>query len=104
MEMTLISVQSDGRTAGITLPSANAQEKVIRKAYQSAHLDLHRTDYVECHGTGTLVGDAIELEGLSKVFKRSHETPLLVGSVCTSLLIPRLSQCSEPLMWTRHRT
>lgn len=58
-----------------------AQEKVVRKAYASANLDLDGTGYVECHGTGTLVGDAIELEGLSKVFNRPQNAPLLVGSV-----------------------
>ena len=37
--------------------------------------------YIECHGTGTKVGDAIEVEALSHVFQRNSQHPLLIGSV-----------------------
>ena len=77
---------SNGRTQGITLPSANGQEVVIRKAYEKAGLtdQISQTSYVECHGTGTPVGDPKEVGAVSRVFRgdksRSQE-PLLVGSV-----------------------
>jgi acyl transferase domain-containing protein len=45
----------DGRTPGITQPSRDAQERLIRKTYEKAHLDLGWTRYVEAHGTGTPV-------------------------------------------------
>ncbi|KFA72420.1 hypothetical protein S40288_08039 [Stachybotrys chartarum IBT 40288] len=79
------AVNANGKTAGITLPSALGQEAVVRKAYSKAGLDLDQTTYVECHGTGTPVGDPIEVEGLSRVFHRSNENPLLIGSVKTNL-------------------
>jgi acyl transferase domain-containing protein len=50
----------NGKTPGITLPSADGQEAVIRKAYAKAGIDFSQTAYVECHGTGTRVGDVIE--------------------------------------------
>ncbi|KAI0003946.1 ketoacyl-synt-domain-containing protein [Xylariaceae sp. FL0662B] len=75
------AVNSNGRTNGITLPSADGQEAVIRKAYAQARLGYEETSYVECHGTGTAVGDPIEVEAVSRVFKRPEGSPLLIGSV-----------------------
>ncbi|KAL2867458.1 type I polyketide synthase [Aspergillus lucknowensis] len=82
------AVNANGKTNGITLPSSDGQEAVIRKAYAKAGLEyrFNETDYVECHGTGTAVGDPIELEAVSRVFtKRSVQNPLYVGSVKTNL-------------------
>jgi acyl transferase domain-containing protein len=63
-------------------PSATLQEAVIRKTYAEAQLDLGETDYVECHGTGTAVGDPIEVDAISSCFARSEGTPpLMIGSV-----------------------
>ena len=76
---------SNGKTPGITLPSAIGQEAVIRKAYQKAGRDLEGTQYVETHGTGTPVGDPIEVEAISRAFKRPKGKPLLIGSVKTNL-------------------
>lgn len=56
--MTIVC--SNGKTSGITLPSADGQEAVIRKAYAKACIGFSETAYVECHGTGTKVGDVIE--------------------------------------------
>ena len=68
---------------GISLPSAAGQEEVMRKAYAKAGIDnLSETDYIECHGTGTPVGDPIEVEGVSRIFKRDIDKgPILIGSV-----------------------
>jgi acyl transferase domain-containing protein len=80
------AVNSDGKTPGITQPSITGQQEVIRKAYRSAGLDCAATDYVECHGTGTPVGDPIELKALSQVFlaesgRGADNEPLIIGSV-----------------------
>ena len=58
----------------------------MRKAYAKAGIErFSDTDYVECHGTGTPVGDPIEVEGVSRVFKRDNgQGPVLIGSVCCS--------------------
>lgn len=63
------SVNDDGRTAGMLTPSPVAQEKLIRRAYQQAGIrDLSRTGFVECHGTGTKVGDPLEVKAVAKCF------------------------------------
>ncbi|KAL8906783.1 MAG: hypothetical protein Q9171_006132 [Xanthocarpia ochracea] len=78
------AINSNGRTGGITRPSAKGQEVVIREAYRNAgDLRFSDTSYFECHGTGTYVGDPIEVAAVGMVFapERSTEDPLLVGSV-----------------------
>lgn len=49
-------VNQDGKTPGITMPSGEAQEQLIRKTYASAGLGLEGTAYFEAHGTGTPIG------------------------------------------------
>ncbi|KAI0199499.1 polyketide synthase [Astrocystis sublimbata] len=81
------AINSNGRTAGITHPSGQGQEAVIRRAYDSAGLAPADTTFFECHGTGTPVGDPIEISAISNVFspEKSHANPLLIGSVKTNL-------------------
>ncbi|KAJ2994925.1 hypothetical protein NUW58_g1418 [Xylaria curta] len=79
------AVNSNGKTPGITLPSVDLQEAVIRKAYRNAGVRFADTDYIECHGTGTAVGDPIEVEAISRCFSDSREIPLLIGAVKTNL-------------------
>ncbi|KAM4060147.1 acyl transferase domain-containing protein [Hirsutella rhossiliensis] len=76
----------NGRTTGVTLPSVDFQEAVIRKAYAKAGIDFFGTDYVECHGTGTAVGDPIELDALGRCFvRREQRHPQLIRSVKANL-------------------
>ncbi|KUL86372.1 hypothetical protein ZTR_08618 [Talaromyces verruculosus] len=79
------AINSNGRTPGITLPDAKMQEAVIRKAYQNANLSFNDTDYVECHGTGTPVGDPIEVDGIAACFANRVGEPLRIGSVKTNM-------------------
>jgi acyl transferase domain-containing protein/NADPH:quinone reductase-like Zn-dependent oxidoreductase/SAM-dependent methyltransferase len=75
---------TNGKTGGISHPSPEGQEAVIRQAYEAAgNLDPDSTGYFECHGTGTPVGDPIEVSAIGKVFGcgRSKEQPLLIGSI-----------------------
>ncbi|ORY09577.1 thiolase-like protein [Clohesyomyces aquaticus] len=58
------AVNSNGRTAGISHPSADRQEALIRQAYKNAGLTTHDTTYFECHGTGTPVGDPLEMSAI----------------------------------------
>ncbi|KAL8738590.1 MAG: hypothetical protein Q9181_000641 [Wetmoreana brouardii] len=75
-------VNQNGRTKGITLPSAEAQIALIKKTYDSAGLNLSETTYVEAHGTGTKVGDPRELEAIAKTIAKSRHIRknLIVGS------------------------
>ncbi|KAF2258784.1 polyketide synthase, partial [Lojkania enalia] len=79
------AVNASGRTPGISLPSGEQQEAVTRKAYMNAELDFTGTDYVECHGTGTPVGDPIEVNAIGRCFAPREGAPLLIGSVKTNV-------------------
>ena len=76
-------VNQDGKTNGITLPSAEAQEAMIRKTYRLAGLDPRDTAFVEAHGTGTVAGDREEVNAIKKVFCEDiHNREILqLGSV-----------------------
>ncbi|KAF3923309.1 hypothetical protein ABW21_db0202776 [Orbilia brochopaga] len=78
------AVNSNGRTQGITLPDAKQQANVIRKAYTKAGLNFDRTTYVECHGTGTAVGDPIEVDAISSIFGQNPQ-PVRIGGVKSNL-------------------
>ncbi|MEQ8825280.1 MAG: SDR family NAD(P)-dependent oxidoreductase [Filomicrobium sp.] len=68
------AINNDGGSkAGYSAPSANGQAEVISKALEMADADPASIGYIEAHGTGTLLGDPIEVRGLSKVFS-SRET------------------------------
>ncbi|KAL9018351.1 MAG: hypothetical protein Q9185_004320 [Variospora sp. 1 TL-2023] len=81
------AVNSNGKTGGISHPSQQGQEMAIRKAYERAGLDPGLTTYVECHGTGTVYGDPLEIAALGEVFAEAKTAadPLLIGSVKTNL-------------------
>ncbi|CAJ2504945.1 Uu.00g123390.m01.CDS01 [Anthostomella pinea] len=77
----------DGRTPGLTQPSSESQERMIRLVYKQAGLDYKATRYVEAHGTGTPIGDPIEMKAIGRVFRtsRTADQPLYVGSIKSSI-------------------
>ncbi|MGR4884221.1 SDR family NAD(P)-dependent oxidoreductase [Streptomyces sp. LARHCF249] len=62
------AINHDGASSGITAPNGTSQQKVIRAALASAGLAPADVDYVECHGTGTSLGDPIEVQALAAVY------------------------------------
>jgi len=80
------AINQDGRSNGLTAPSRSAQVEVIKRALADARVTPEQVDYVEAHGSGTQLGDAIELSALHDVFgRRSAESPLRVGAVKTNI-------------------
>jgi acyl transferase domain-containing protein/acyl carrier protein len=78
------AVNHNGRSNGITAPSSEAQEKVIRDALEMAGLSMDRVQYLETHGTGTPLGDPIEMSALQTLLGPTREKPLIIGSVKTN--------------------
>ena len=77
------TVNQDGRSSGLSAPSGPSQQRVIRQALQKAEVDPDQVSYIEAHGTGTRLGDPIEIGALNAVFGPRTE-PLWVGSVKTN--------------------
>jgi polyketide synthase 13 len=77
------AVNHDGRSNGMLAPNPDAQADVLRKAYKDAGINPRTVDYIEAHGTGTILGDPIEADALGRVVGRGRtaEQPALLGAV-----------------------
>lgn len=76
------AINNDGsQKAGFTAPSVDGQAEVIREAYKRAEIDPETVGYIEAHGTGTILGDPIEVESLTKAFATDKKRYSLLGSV-----------------------
>src|SRR5213083_1600894 len=81
------ALNQDGHTNGISLPSTEAQARLVREACADAGISPSQISFVEAHGTGTAVGDPIEAHALAGALcaDRPADAPLTIGSVKTNL-------------------
>jgi acyl transferase domain-containing protein/acyl carrier protein len=79
------AVNHDGRTTVLTAPNGLAQEAVLRAALKNAMLEPGEVGYIETHGTGTSLGDPIEIEAIGNVYGGANEAPCILGAVKTNL-------------------
>jgi acyl transferase domain-containing protein/acyl carrier protein/SAM-dependent methyltransferase len=80
-------INQDGATNGITAPSANSQERLESRIYDTFKIDPGRIQMVEAHGTGTKLGDPLEYEALSRAFRKytTKREYCAIGSIKTNI-------------------
>jgi len=85
------AVNHGGQASGLTVPNPEEQSKLILDAWRDARLPLHSVAYLETHGTGTSLGDPIEVKAIVEAFRRAENTDELkplrcgIGSIKTNL-------------------
>lgn len=80
------AINNDGRDkVGFTAPSITGQAQVIEMALENAQVPAESIGYVETHGTGTALGDPIEIAALTKAFDSSKKQFCAIGSVKTNI-------------------
>ncbi|WP_454782671.1 beta-ketoacyl synthase N-terminal-like domain-containing protein [Legionella sp. WA2022007384] len=81
------AMNQDGKTNGLTAPNGLQQEQLLRSAYRMAKTDPAHVSYIECHGTGTFLGDPIEIQALGEVIGKNRDAkqPCWISSVKTNV-------------------
>ena len=81
------AVNHGGASVGLTVPNTPALEEVMKTALADAGISPLEMDYLEAHGTGTEVGDPIEIDAVAAVYGKGRpaDLPLLIGSVKTNI-------------------
>ncbi|QCT29649.1 SDR family NAD(P)-dependent oxidoreductase [Bacillus velezensis] len=77
------AVNHGGKTSGYSIPNPDAQAEVISEALRKANIDPNTVNYIEAHGTGTSLGDPIEIQGLKDSYQLNH--PCAIGSVKSNI-------------------
>lgn len=79
------AVNQDGRSNGITAPNQWSQQEVIEQAYQRAQITPEQITFIEGHGTGTILGDLIEVKALKQIQNVPRDRPCYLGSVKSNI-------------------
>jgi len=103
------AVNQDGRSNGLTAPNRAAQEAVIKAAFDQAGVSPQTVDYIEAHGTGTLLGDPIEARALGNVLgKLDGKQRVAIGSVKSNIghteAAAGIASLIKTALCLRHRT
>lgn len=104
------AISHGGRNSGYAVPNSKAQSDVISAALKRANIDARSIGYIEAHGTGTELGDPIEIAGLNQTFER-YNAPLhscAIGSIKTNIghleAAAGIAGVCKTLLQMRHRT
>src|SRR5262249_18482010 len=102
------AVNAGGRTSGFTVPSPGAQAKLVRAALRHAGMPASTIGYIEAHGTGTALGDPIEIAGLAAAFAGDRPARCVIGAVKANIghleSAAGIAGLTKVLLQLKHRT
>ncbi|WP_394849116.1 SDR family NAD(P)-dependent oxidoreductase [Pendulispora brunnea] len=102
-----VAINHGGKASGFTVPNPAAQAQVIAQALREANVDPRTVSYLEAHGTGTSLGDPIEITGLTRAFAQSDTQYCAIGSVKSNIghleSAAGISAVTKVLLQLRHR-
>lgn len=78
-------VNHGGSGSGLTVPNGEAQERLLKKVLAASKLEPDDIDYIECHGTGTKLGDPIEVDAIKEAYGINRKHNLKLGSVKSNI-------------------
>lgn len=78
-------LNQDGKSNGLTAPNGESQKKLVQGALKKTNLDPNEVDYIEMHGTGTKLGDPIEVNAIIDTYCQNRTIPLKIGSVKSNI-------------------
>lgn len=84
-DIIAVDTNSDGRTVGMSLPSADDQSILLERIYRENDVNSNALAFVEAHGTGTRVGDPAEAQSIGMILAQNRTSPLPIGSVKTNI-------------------
>ncbi|MGQ0507048.1 MAG: beta-ketoacyl synthase N-terminal-like domain-containing protein, partial [Myxococcaceae bacterium] len=80
-----VAGSSDGKGRSVLAPSRAGEADAVGRALAVAGVSPHSVDYVECHGTGTALGDSVEAQALGDVYGPNRNRPLQIGSIKSNI-------------------
>ncbi|WP_159424552.1 SDR family NAD(P)-dependent oxidoreductase, partial [Arachnia propionica] len=103
-----VAINHGGRTNGYTVPSPVAQSEAILTAVERAEIDPRAVGYIEAHGTGTRLGDPVEVRGLIRAFPDAPKGSIALGSVKSNIghceAAAGIAGLTKVLLQLQHRT
>ena len=93
------SVGQDGRSSSLTAPNGHAQQQVIKMAFLSNNIDPSDANYLELHGTGTILGDPIEIGAAADIFCVHRKSPIRVQASKSHMLHSEPAAGAAGLSW-----
>ena len=104
-----IDINHGGKAGGFTVPSSPAQAEAITTALKQSHLEPDDISYIEAHGTGTALGDPIEISGLTQAFSaRNQKKKIPIGSIKSNIghteAAAGIAALSKVLLQMRYKT
>ena len=79
------ALNQDGASTSLTAPNGVAQKELLKTAWKKSGITSDEIDYIETHGTGTSIGDPIEIKAIAESLSENRKNPLYIGSVKTNI-------------------